>query len=160
MIITGICNLIYVFILFLYNWKTNKKQAEESKRRYMLSKFILEHELPTFYTFFKELQDASNILLQQDGRGCDQNNKKDLDDKWKDLFSNFRSEFIESLSAIDECLYAAIMKLMEELEDALTINLFDLGVNLYVPEKYKELIVNPICKCKKEMLRELVKYGN
>ena len=154
MIIISACNLIFAFYLFYYNKKENKKKEE---RKTLLNNLVLRYKLSEFYLFYNSLlKESSNLLLKGDISLDDK--KIILDDKYSDIFSDFRLSFIESLGAIDELLYEKVLSIADNLQSVLSQNLFDEGVNLNVKEKYKELIENPIANAQREILSALYQY--
>ena len=157
MIIISACNLIFAFYLFYYNKKENKKKEEKVERKTLLNNLVLRYKLSEFYLFYNSLlKESSNLLLKGD---ISLDNKKIiLDDKYSDIFSDFRLSFIESLGAIDELLYEKVLSIADNLQSVLSQNLFDEGVNLNVKEKYKELIENPIANAQREILSALYQY--
>lgn len=157
MIIIGACNLIFAFYLFYYNKKENKKKEERVERKTLLNNLVLRYKLTEFYLFYNSLlKESSNLLLKDDISLDDK--KIILDDKYSDIFSDFRLSFIESLGAIDELLYEKVLSIADNLQSVLSQNLFDEGVNLNVKEKYKELIENPIANAQREILSALYQY--
>lgn len=157
MIIIGACNLIFAFYLFYYNKKENKKKEQKTERKSLLNNLVLRYKLTEFYLFYNSLLKESSILLQNDTKSLDVK-KNTLDDKYSDVFSDFRLSFIESLGAIDESLYGKVLSIADNLQSVLSQNLFDEGVNLNVKEKYKELIENPIANAQREILSALYQY--
>ncbi len=157
MIIIGACNLIFAFYLFYYNKKENKKKEEKTERKSLLNNLVLRYKLTEFYLFYNSLLKESSILLQNDTKSLD-DKKIILDDKYSDVFSDFRLSFIESLGAIDESLYEKVLSIADNLQSVLSQNLFDEGVNLNVKEKYKELIENPIANAQRNILSTLYQY--
>ena len=156
MIIISACNLIFAFYLFYYNKKENKKKEEKVERKTLLNNLVLRYKLSEFYLFYNSLlKESSNLLLKDDISLDDK--KIILDDKYSDIFSDFRLSFIESLGAIDE-LYEKVLSIADNLQSVLSQNLFDEGVNLNVKEKYKELIENPIANAQREILSALYQY--
>lgn len=157
MIIISACNLIFAFYLFYYNKKENKKKEEKVERKTLLNNLVLRYKLSEFYLFYNSLlKESSNLLLKDDISLDDK--KIILDDKYSDIFSDFRLSFIESLGAIDELLYEKVLSIADNLQSVLSQNLFDEGVNLNVKEKYKELIENPIANAQREILSALYQY--
>ena len=157
MIIIGACNLIFAFYLFYYNKKENKKKEEKVERKTLLNNLVLRYKLTEFYLFYNSLLKESFNLLLKDDISLD-DKKIILDDKYSDIFSDFRLSFIESLGAIDELLYEKVLSIADNLQSVLSQNLFDEGVNLNVKEKYKELIENPIANAQREILSALYQY--
>ena len=144
-------------ICFITTKKENKKKEEKVERKTLLNNLVLRYKLSEFYLFYNSLlKESSNLLLKGD---ISLDNKKIiLDDKYSDIFSDFRLSFIESLGAIDELLYEKVLSIADNLQSVLSQNLFDEGVNLNVKEKYKELIENPIANAQREILSALYQY--
>ncbi len=159
MIIIGACNLYYVINIFRTDRKTKEQNTRKEDRRYIFN-LMLKYEFPEFFSFFKKIQGECTTLLSESGNGCRQECKEQLRDFLTDAFINYRLDFLIVLSAIDDNLYKDVLQRTDSLQDTLTENLFDAGVNLYVKEKYDQLIVNPIMQCKKETLNILTKYGS
>lgn len=157
MIIISTCNLFFAFYLFVYNKKTNQKKEQKAERKELLNNLVLKYKLVELYDFYSNILKESSVLLKNDGV-CLDKKKIILDDKYLDLFSDFRLKFTESLSAIDESLYVCILNITDNLQSNLSKNLFDEGVNLNVKDKYKELIETPIANAQRDILSALYKY--
>lgn len=157
MIIISTCNLVFAFYLFVHNKNINKIREQKAERKELLNNLVLKYKLIELYKFYNNILEESSLLLKNDGVCLDEK-KIVLDDKYLDLFSGFRLNFTESLSAIDEELYVSILNITDELQSNLSKNLFDEGVNLNVKDKYKELIETPIANAQREILSALYKY--
>lgn len=115
MIIISACNLIFAFYLFYYNKKENKKKEEKVERKTLLNNLVLRYKLSEFYLFYNSLlKESSNLLLKGDISLDDK--KIILDDKYSDIFSDFRLSFIESLGAIDELLYEKVLSIADNFK--------------------------------------------
>lgn len=156
MIMVGLFNLGFAIYIFYFNFQNTAKKELKQNRKAMLDTLVLKYKLSDFYKCFGELNTKSQVLVEQSG---DMDSKKiKLDDAFMEIFADLRMNFIEALGAIDEDLYRSVLDKADNLQGILSENLFDEGVNRDVPEKYDELIQNPIAQYQKGILSLLYKF--
>lgn len=154
-IVIGFVNICFAIYVFWFNNKLYKQKDKEESLKYKLHSFILKYKLEEFYNTFDTLYEKSKKIIDTQNV---EDEKKIFEEECQDSLSAFRLRFLECLSAIDENLYNESIKCVDELQTALSTNLFDEGVNINVQKKHDELIKTPIYNCQNKILKLLSEF--
>lgn len=150
LVIIALANLF--FAIKFFNIKTEKDDEEKTKDRKVswLKTLILDHNLEHFYKFF-DLLDEELIKLKQSD--LSDQKKQDINDVIAQHFIYFRRKFIDIHLAVDDDLYHRFMKLSDDLQDHITVSIFDQGINLDKEQKFNEVIESKLMETKTNFLK-------
>lgn len=148
----AIFNAAFAVYIFYKNKGDNSKTKEQDRNIALLKTLILDYNLRYMYESFDKL-DADLIKLKVSS--CD---KTQVEQELQKDFRKLNEQFVNFLEAIDDELYQSVLKICDQCRDTIVQNIGDEGVNLYVNDKYKELIKKPLDKAKKDMLHKLFSY--
>ncbi|WP_444106809.1 hypothetical protein, partial [Bacteroides sp.] len=129
-----------------------------SKDKYAYRKFallkslIFDYNLKFLYDSFADLEKDLSKLKE---KGCD---KSAVEKSIQTDFRKLNERFVNFLEAIDGTLYHSMLDACDQCRDKIVSNIGDDGVNLWVDEKYKDLIMKPLDDTKKKMLSQLFNY--
>ena len=138
--------MIYLILLFpmlfviIQYWKRHSIGNIE-----MLEKLMTKEEFKKFKKDLSKLKE----------KGCD---KSAVEKSIQTDFRKLNERFVNFLEAIDGTLYHSMLDACDQCRDKIVSNIGDDGVNLWVDEKYKDLIMKPLDDTKKKMLSQLFNY--
>ena len=112
----------------------------------------MDINLKFLYDSFADLEKDLSKLKE---KGCD---KSAVEKSIQTDFRKLNERFVNFLEAIDGTLYHSMLDACDQCRDKIVSNIGDDGVNLWVDEKYKDLIMKPLDDTKKKMLSQLLNY--
>lgn len=134
------------------NEAKNERVVEADRRMSLFKALILDYNLKYVYEFFDGLE---NVLSELKDKKCD---KKKLEQQIQNKFKLLNERFVYLLLAVDKTFYDKVLNLSDNFRDTLMCNISDKGVNLYVEQKYSELINIPYKDFKTNLLKFLFDY--
>lgn len=142
------------FAIYIYKTKDKKEDdnKEADRKISLLKTLILDYNLKYVYAFFEELEFCLSKLKNPEEE------KKGIEQQIQILFKGLNEKFIYFLSAVDNNLYQKILDESDNFRDLLVANIGDEGVNIYVENKYNELIDKPYKEFKKNIIQDLFGY--
>lgn len=142
------------FAVYIYNSNSRKssKDKDADRKIALLKSLILDYNLKFLYDSFADLEKDLSKLKE---KGCD---KSAVEKSIQTDFRKLNERFVNFLEAIDGTLYHSMLDACDQCRDKIVSNIGDDGVNLWVDEKYKDLIMKPLDDTKKKMLSQLFNY--
>lgn len=128
------------------------QQSISSRKLELMKTLILDHQMSVFYEHFKKLQD---ILARLKNQAC---NKRDVEKEIQPVFRSLNEELLVLFRAIDEKLYKDILDQSDQCRDKLVESIADDGINLFIENKYKEHIQQPLTSAQQEIIRIIYNY--
>lgn len=151
----AIFNFVFAVYIFIFRNIKEKQNREKDRKINLLKTLILDHALKHLYNFFDQLAVKTEKLKNEK---LEKKEKSIINEDLLSYFSCFRTNFIDSLIAIDRRLYDDILKETDYLQDHFSKSIFDEGINLYDQNKFKEIIEDQIRNTKTEILKLLFSY--
>lgn len=150
---------LFSVITYYIGVRTSKKNeakndivVETDRKMSLFKTLILDYNLKYVYEFFDGLE---NVLSELKDKKCD---KRKLEQQIQNKFKLLNERFVYLLLAVDKTFYARVLDLSDNFRDVLMSNISDKGVNLYVEQKYSELINIPYKDFKTNLLKSLFDY--
>lgn len=128
------------------------QQSISSRKLELMKTLILDHQMSVFYEHFKKLQ---VILAKLKNKTC---NKRDVEKEIQPVFRSLNEELLVLFRAIDEKLYKDILDQSDQCRDKLVESIADDGINLFIENKYKEHIQQPLTSAQQEIIRIIYNY--
>ncbi|MBM6856617.1 hypothetical protein [Caecibacteroides pullorum] len=145
-------NAWFAYVIFKLKNKKEDETKEADRKLALMKTLVLDYNLKHMYSFFDDLIVHLNELKQKNA------NKKDIEQHIQTDFKSLNESFINLLAAIDLNLHSELLQKSDNFRDKLVENIGDEGINLYVSQKYSELIEDPYCKFKQDMISCLFNY--
>lgn len=145
-------NAWFAYVIFKFKDKKEDETKEADRRLVLMKTLVLDYNLKHMYTFFDDL-----IVHLAELRQCDAD-KRSIEQYIQTDFKSLNEKFINLLAAVDPNLYSELLRKSDNYRDKLVENIGDEGINLYVPEKYSELIEKPYSKFKQDLISSLFNY--
>ena len=140
--------LIYIF---RQEAKNSEKENDKARKWDFLLNVIIQPNLSHLYGFFNKVDAETSKLLNL----SDIDAKQVINSNIIDLATSFRKDFLILLSVVDKNLYDSSLKIIDDFIDALTISIFDKGINLTYPPKFEDEISNRVVSCKQALLSNI-----
>lgn len=154
-ILIAIVNLYFVVRFFRIKNFRDDIEKEKDRKLQLLKTLVLDNGLEHFYKFYEDVELLYSELLSKQ---LNDTEKQNLSSKVDDKFIQLRRKFLDSIIGVDQNLFQLILKKVDDLQDQLTNNLFDGGINLNHKPKYDEVILNKLTYSKTEVIRILYTY--
>lgn len=152
MVVIAIFNACFAVYIYYSNSRKSSKDKDADRKIALLKSLILDYNLKFLYDSFADLEKDLSKLKE---KGCD---KSAVEKSIQTDFRKLNERFVNFLEAIDGTLYHSMLDACDQCRDKIVSNIGDDGVNLWVDEKYKDLIMKPLDDTKKKMLSQLFNY--
>ena len=152
MVVIAIFNACFAVYIYNSNSRKSSKDKDADRKIALLKSLILDYNLKFLYDSFADLEKDLSKLKE---KGCD---KSAVEKSIQTDFRKLNERFVNFLEAIDGTLYPSMLDACDQCLDKIVSNIGDDGVNLWVDEKYKDLIMKPLDDTKKKMLSQLFNY--
>lgn len=160
-ILTAIASFALAIYVFIYQRrKDNKEQSERNKeihRNVRLQWFkdaIIQPNLVDIYSFYLKIHESVAVLHGP----ITELQKASVIEIVKTHCYNFRKSFIDLISAVDKDTHNKVQKILDELLDELTNNIFDEGINLPHTPTFNDKVEKPINTCRNRLFTILFNY--
>ena len=152
MVVIAIFNACFAVYIYNSNSRKSSKDKDADRKIALLKSLILDYNLKFLYDSFADLEKDLSKLKE---KGCD---KSAVEKSIQTDFRILNERFVNFLEAIDGTLYHSMLDACDQCRDKIVSNIGDDGVNLWVDENYKDLIMKPLDDTKKKMLSQLFNY--
>lgn len=155
-IVIALSNLIFVVYVFKSTSNRENENIEKNRKIALFKTLVLDYNMEYLYLFFDELREETNKLS-----ASTLNNEEKTEINEKVLLSGqrLRQKFIDLFIAIDLKLYENLLRSIDELQDHITITIFDEGINLSYAPKFQELITDKITNAKTCIIKLIFEYS-
>lgn len=147
----AVINVLLLVYIFRQEAKNSEKENDKARKWDFLLNVIIQPNLSHLYGFFNKVDAETSKLLNL----SDIDAKQVINSNIIDLATSFRKDFLILLSVVDKNLYDSSLKIIDDFIDALTISIFDKGINLTYPPKFEDEISNRVVSCKQALLSNI-----
>lgn len=154
-VLIALANILWIIYVFFQNRKNTDEKDERLRKLSLLKTLVLDYNMKAFYDYFADI----NVIvsdLKQNNLSDDQ--KKAINNAIIERERQFENDFLDVLLAINRNLYTQLQTFADEMVDQFTNSIFDPGINLYVDEKFNDLIKTKQIETKREMIKALFSY--
>lgn len=149
-IIAG-CSLLFTIYIFRYQ---KNKDSTNTKLDWYKS-IIIESKFNSFFDFFGNIKEILSEVKNNPNLTNDE--KKIINNKVIDCFTEFRQEFISLLLAVDRMLYFCVKNQFDKLVDGITEKLFDDKLD-FSTDDYQNELITYISTYKTNILKVFVEF--
>lgn len=154
-VLIALANILWIIYVFFQNIKNTNEKDERLRKLSLLKTLVLDYNMKAFYDYFADVNEITS-KLKQNNLSNDQ--KKDINNDIIERERKFENEFLDVLLAINKNLYTQLQTLADGMVDHFTNSIFDPGINLYVEDKFNDLIETKLIETKREMIKALFSY--
>ncbi len=154
-LLIAVVNLYFVYHFHKKNKESDEDREEKNRRINLLKTLVLDYNMIYLYEFFDNCDNKCRGLKI---KGLNDSQKKLINDSLISFERKFENQFLSLLIGINDELYLSIKDLIDNMIDNFTNSIFDPGINLYVEEKYNDIIYNSIISTKKDVISVLFNY--
>lgn len=145
-------NAWFAYVIFKFKNKKEDETKEADRKLVLMKTLVLDYNLKHMYAFFDDL------IMHLTGLKQNNADKRSIEQYIQTDFKSLNEKFINLLAAIDLDLHRELLRKSDNYRDKLVENIGDEGINLYVPQKYSELIEKPYGKFKQDLISSLFNY--
>ena len=150
MVVIALVNIYFAKKLQKHQEEKQKEKSTSDHKVMLLKTLILDYNLKTFFEFFDKLTETTDKLKVVDV------NIKEIEPELQKKFKYVNQNFVDLLQGIDEDLYDTILAYSDDTRDLLIENIST--YKLENENNFKEHIVKPISRMKKDIIRELFMF--
>ena len=154
-VLIALANILWIIYVFFQNRKNTDEKDERLRKLSLLKTLVLDYNMKAFYDYFADV-DAITSGLKQNNLPDDQ--KIAINNAIIECERQFEDDFLDVLLAINGKLYTQLQTLADGMVDQFTNSIFDPGINLYVEDKFNDLIKTKQIEAKREMIKALFSY--
>jgi len=133
----------------------NIQRQRKVLKQQMVEKLIMQDGRQVIKDFYDSLDSLKGRVMIANISIAE---KEQVNDLYKEKFSNFRKSFVDGLLAVDKRFGRDVLKTMDELLNVITDAIFDNNEQLNVPEKYEKSIGSRIQDSKGKLIKLLCSY--
>jgi hypothetical protein len=155
LVLIAFFNAGFAVYIFRQNRKKDESKEERDRRINLLKILVFDYNLSHLYKFFDDVESETKKLLNVN---LQDREKKEINDKILQYERELENKFINLLIPINEDIFNSIKTLIDNMTDKFTRAIFDEGINLYVEDKFNDVIYNRIVSTKKDVIKVLFNY--
>lgn len=145
-------NAWFAYVIFKLKDKKEDETKEADRKLALIKTLVFDYNLKYMYTFFDDLIVHLTKLREENA------DKRSIEQDIQADFKALNEKFINLLAAIDLNLHRQILQISDNFRDKLVENIGDEGINLYVQNKFSDLIEKPYGKFKQDIIACLFNY--
>lgn len=154
-VLIALANILWIIYVFFQNRKNSDEKNERLRKLGLMKSLVLDYNMKAFYDFFADVGVITSDLKQNN---LSNDQKKVINNAVIERERQFEKDFLDVLLAINSNLYTLLKTLVDGMVDQFTNSIFDSGINLYVEDKFNDLIETKLIETKREMIKALFSY--
>lgn len=141
-VIIALFNII--FAIYIFN---------KNRKRELTCSLILNYSIKYFYKYFEDLDSKLDVLKTP---SASNDLKKEIEKEIQSLGRKFEQQFIDLFLSVNPEMHRRIANMIDDMTGQIVEAMFDEGINLYIEQKYDDMIASPIILTKAKLLKILL----